>query len=42
MGSPCPLCKRLRGANLELLPHVNNLLGLFFGKVREELMSHSG
>lgn len=30
MGSPCPPCKRLRGANLELLPHVNNLLGLFF------------
>lgn len=31
MGSPCPPCKRLRRANLELLPHVNNLLGLFFG-----------
>lgn len=31
MGSPCPPCKRLRGANLELLPHVNNLLGSFFG-----------
>lgn len=30
MGSPCPPCKRLRGANLELLPHVNNLLGSFF------------
>lgn len=31
MGSPCPPCNRLRGANLELLPHVNNLLGPFFG-----------
>lgn len=30
MGSPCPPFKRLRGANLELLPHVNNLLGSFF------------
>lgn len=30
MGSPCPPCKRLRGANLELLPHVNNLLGWVF------------
>ncbi len=30
MGSPCPPCKTLRGANLELLPHVNNLLGSFF------------
>lgn len=42
MGSPCPPCKRLRGANLELLPHVNNLLGSLFGEGREELMSHSG
>lgn len=44
MGSPCPPCKRLRRANLELLPHVNNLLGSFLGwggEVREELMSHS-
>ena len=31
MGSPCPPCERLRGANLELLPHVNNLLGSFLG-----------
>lgn len=30
MGSPCPPFKRLRGANLELLPHVNNLLGWVF------------
>lgn len=31
MGLPCPPFKRLRGANLESLPHVNNLLGCFFG-----------
>lgn len=42
MGSPCPPSKRLRGANLELLPHVNNLLGSVFGGGEEELMSHSG
>lgn len=26
MGPPCPPCKRLKRANLELLPGVNNLL----------------
>lgn len=40
MGLPCPPFKRLRGANLESLPHVNNLLGCFLGEVREELMTH--
>ena len=45
MGLPCPPCKRLRGADLELLPHVNNVLGSFLvgrEEVREELMSHLG
>lgn len=46
MGSPCPPFKRLRGANLELLPHVNNLLGwvffFFLSSGREELVSHPG
>lgn len=44
MGSPCPPRKRLGGANLELLPHVNNLLGSFFfsvGGTHESLVAEN-
>lgn len=43
MGSACPPRKRLRGANLELLPHVNNLLGSFFfvGGTHESLVAEN-
>lgn len=43
MGSPCPPPKRLGGANLELLPRVNNLLGSFFsvGGTHESLVAEN-